>query len=345
MAAITGRDAFSPPADVPRPFYLEKPAQRTQTQKTPAERGGVNPCFTDDPGFRGYRSWTNVPGMGQILMPKQGGVAGDGSFDVMIHFHGHEPIRKEWVKVMDTTMLVGVDLGVESGAYIAPFGDPRAFKAFIANIEKTVAESHGLATAKVRKVGLSAWSAGYQAVGMILSDPDARELVDTVVLLDGLHASYAGTDLDTRRLAPFVEFAELAKAGKKLMYVSHSSIIPPGYASTTETENYLVFALGGQPRSVGPRDVDPWGLELNSRFDARGFHVRGFDGNDKMDHCAHIGLVGTIMKSFVKPRWTPKAQALGAQPLRPQGGAPVELERSSKSSALKATKTANEPPR
>ena len=29
----------------------------------------------------------------------------------------------------------------------------------------------------------------------------------------------------------------------------------------------------------------------------------GYDGNDKMDHCAHIGLVKDVMKSFVKPRW------------------------------------------
>jgi hypothetical protein len=87
------------------------------------------------------------------------------------------------------------------------------------------------------------------------------------------------------------------------MFMSHSSIIPPGYASTTETENYLVWALGGKPKRSKPRRSDPWGLELNSRFDAGGFHMRGYDGNDKMDHCAHIGLLRDVLKVFVKRRW------------------------------------------
>ena len=44
------------------------------------------------------------------------------------------------------------------------------------------------------------------------------------------------------------------------------------------------------------------------RFDKGNFHMRGYDGNDKMDHCAHIGLIRDVMKSFVKPRWkSPKA--------------------------------------
>jgi hypothetical protein len=33
------------------------------------------------------------------------------------------------------------------------------------------------------------------------------------------------------------------------------------------------------------------------------FHARGFDGNDKMDHCAHIGLMRDVMKSWLKKRW------------------------------------------
>jgi hypothetical protein len=52
------------------------------------------------------------------------------------------------------------------------------------------------------------------------------------------------------------------------------------------------------------------GLELNSKFDAGNFHARGFDGNDKMDHCAHIGLMRDVVKSFLKKRWNgPKGQA------------------------------------
>jgi hypothetical protein len=45
------------------------------------------------------------------------------------------------------------------------------------------------------------------------------------------------------------------------------------------------------------------GLDLNSRYDAGGFHVRGYDGNDKPDHCAHIGLLRDVAKVYLKSRW------------------------------------------
>ncbi len=241
--------------------------------------------------------------MGQMIMPARGGVTKNGSFDVMIHFHGHEALRKEWVKAEDGAVLVGIDLGIGSGAYEGAFANPDAFKDLVESVEKEVAKERGLDHAKARHIGLSAWSAGYGAVEDIIGQEYGKQVVDTVVLLDGLHTGYKGDDLDTAPIQPFVDFAKRAKAGKKLMYVSHSSIIPPGYASTTETENYLVFELGGKPKHAKPRKSDPWGLDLNAKFDIGNFHMRGYDGNDKMDHCAHIGLMKDVLKSFVKPRW------------------------------------------
>jgi hypothetical protein len=245
-----------------------------------------------------------------MIMPSRGGVTKTGGFDVVFHFHGHEPIRKEFVKSVDGVVLVGIDLGIGSGAYSSAFASPNAFKELVESVEAEVAAKRGLKEAHVRKVGLSAWSAGYGAVQTILTQEYGKGLVDTVILLDGLHASYVGDDLDPTQLEPFVEFAKLAKAGKKLMYVSHSSIIPPGYASTTETNNYLVYTLGGTPKASKKRKSDPYGLELNSKFDSGNFHMRGYDGNDKMDHCAHIALIRDVMKSFVKTRWkSPKGLA------------------------------------
>jgi hypothetical protein len=45
------------------------------------------------------------------------------------------------------------------------------------------------------------------------------------------------------------------------------------------------------------------GLDLISRFSRGNFHVRGYIGNDKMDHCAHIGLYRDVLKVHIKPRW------------------------------------------
>jgi hypothetical protein len=104
-------------------------------------------------------------------------------------------------------------------------------------------------------------------------------------------------------LRPFIEFSEQAAAGRRLMVVTHSSIIPPGYASTTETANFLVMKLGGRPRAVQARAADPMGLERVSGYSKGSFHVRGFAGNDTLDHCAQIGLFRDILKVHVQPRW------------------------------------------
>ncbi|MCA9644364.1 MAG: LysM peptidoglycan-binding domain-containing protein [Polyangiaceae bacterium] len=288
-----------------------KPAPETQTQKTAKERG-VNPCNTPDPGWGTYTRWDRAPSIGQMIMPERGGVSRSGAFDVMIHFHGHEPVRKEWVKVMNGTVLVGIDLGIGSGPYEATFRSPAAFKALLASIEKGVAEHSGNKKAHIRKLGLSAWSAGYGAVESILRIPEYAKSVDSVVLLDGLHS--ANTEpMKSKQLDPFVDFAKQAARRRKFMFVSHSSIIPPGYASTTETMHFLVNELGGKPRKGRPRKSDPMGLDLIDRYDRGFFHERGYSGNDKMDHCAHIGLYKDVLKVHIKRRWnSPRGYAAKA---------------------------------
>src|SRR5205823_5817091 len=105
-------------------------------------RGGINPCMTPDPGFGIYDPWINVS-IGQAVLPHAGGVSKDGGFDLIVHFHGHEPIRKEFVKTANGQVLVGIDLGIGSGAYIQTFSAPSAFTNLIASVEKAVAKHAG----------------------------------------------------------------------------------------------------------------------------------------------------------------------------------------------------------
>src|SRR5690606_37260642 len=132
---------------------------------------------------------------------------------------------------------------------------------------------------------------------------DWADRVDTVILLDGLHSGPASSDRAKRTLEPFVDFAEMAATGDKLMFVSHSSIVPPGYASTTETAAYLVWQMGGEPASVDTQDDDPMGLQRIREFDRGNFHVRGYAGNGPLDHCAHVGLYRQVLTDWLAPRW------------------------------------------
>jgi hypothetical protein len=299
-----------PPADDPgtRPAsQVEPPGDEAPKVVAPVakkRRGGINPCMTPDPGFGIYEPW-NGSGMslGQILLPHQGGLSKSGQFDVVIHFHGHEPVRKEFVKTAKGIVLVGIDLGIGSGAYQSQFSSPATFTNLLASVEAAVARHAGRPSAKIRKLALSSWSAGYGAIEQILRQPAAKK-VDAVILLDSLHAGYTDEQahaLKTEQLTPFVAFAKRAAQKQTFMFMSHSSIIPPGYASTTEVADYMVHQLGGKPRKSNRQDV--LGLDMIDRFDKGNFHMRGYTGDDKPDHCAHIGLMADIVRAHLEPRW------------------------------------------
>lgn len=300
----------APAASSAAPTASGAAAAPARPAKPPKKRrGGIHPCMTPDPGFGAYDGWSRAVSMGQMIAPKSGGVRKDGGFDLIIHFHGHEPVRKEFVKTSNGVVLVGIDLGIGSGAYQNGFASPQTFTKLVASVEAEMAKRSGNPKAHVRKLGLSAWSAGYGAIDQILRQTGGKN-VDAVILLDSLHAGYENEHqktLKTVQLDPFVAFAKRAATGKTFMFMSHSSIIPPGYASTTEVASYVVQKVGGKPAKAKREDV--LGLDMIRKYDKSGFHVRGYDGDDKPDHCAHLGLMAGIMKTHILPRWkTPQTK-------------------------------------
>ena len=280
-------------------------SERKPAKKRPAKerRGGIHPCMTPDPGFGIYDGWSTAPSVGQMIAPHKGGITKSGGFDLVVHFHGHEPIRKEFVKTAKGPVLVGIDLGIGSGAYSKGFAAPNVFPGLLRSVEAAMAQKTGKKTARVRKLALSSWSAGYGAIEQILRQTGGKN-IDSVVLLDSLHAGYADEQQKTLKvelLEPFIDFAKKAAAKQRFMFMSHSSIIPPGYASTQETANFVIKQLKGKPKKASRQDV--LGLDLFQRYDKGNFKVRGYTGNDKPDHCAHIGLMADIMRVHLAGRW------------------------------------------
>ena len=289
------------------PAAEHAPAKKSSKPK----REGPNPCNTPDEGFGDYDKWEGAA-LGHMVAPKSGGVRKDGGFDLVVHFHGHEPIRKEFVKTGHGVVLVGIDLGIGSGPYENTFQDAHLLPKIIASVEEKMRKRSGKKNAHVKHLALSSWSAGYGAISQILRQPIA-ERVEGVVLLDSLHAGYqeGGKKGQVRgaQIAHFVDYAKLATKGKRLFFQSHSSIIPPGYASTTEVAKHVVAELGGKLKPAHRKDV--LGLEMIDRWDKGKAHVRGYEGDDKPDHCAHIGLIADVMKTHLVPKWktpAPKKQ-------------------------------------
>ncbi len=267
----------------------------------------VDPCNTPDEGFGVYDGWDTSISMGQMLAPQAGGLTKDGGFDLIVHFHGHEPIRKEFAPVGGGIVLVGIDLGVRSLPYVNGFASPKVFPRLLASVQTALAKKYRRKRTFVRRIGLSSWSAGYGAIDQVLRQPIGKR-VDTVILLDSLYGAYtdpSNKQIKEKPLSPFIAFAKDAIKGRTFLYQTHSEVKTYGYASTREVSHFLVGKLGGKLQPASRKDR--LGLEMFERYDRRGYRVRGYRGNDKPDHCAHIGVMRDVVQTHTRRRWkTPR---------------------------------------
>jgi hypothetical protein len=269
-----------------------------QYSHSAAERGGVAPCATQEIDTSAFADWTPLS-KGRFIAPRDFGLDQEGRFDLVIHLHGDEPIRRELVKSGARFVLYTLTLD-PSQSYAPVFNGAGTFQAIVSELEQTLSKRAGRA-AHVGHVALSAWSAGFVGVEAALAQPVSKD-VDAVVLIDGLHAPRGDTAAFKAQLQPFVDYAKRAATGEKFMFISHSSIDPPDFASTTECAHYLLAALGGQPQPVKRQDA--LGLELIESFSRGNLHVRGYAGNDKADHCAQLGILRDVYAAL-RERWKP----------------------------------------
>jgi len=234
----------------------------------------------------------------------------DGSFDVVFHFHLGRSAEAEYRAAQLPAVIVSsATHGLFANAYRDAYDDPEKLGRALDELSLLVRAKTGRTDAKPGRIALVAWSAGYGAIRKILATPD-YDRIDAVILLDGLHTAYAGPRgekrVDDRDLEPFARFARDAAVGKKLFVFTHSSIVPVGYASTTETADAIIAAAGGQ-RAAVPEETSPGGLVLKSRADQGSLHVAGYAGEDKSSHVAHLRLVTGILTSRLAPRWHPSS--------------------------------------
>lgn len=270
-----------------------RPDPAFKRERTQQERGGLDPCAMPDPGESGLTSWIPVGG-GRFSLPKDGSaVRADGSFDLIVHLHGHDVGRMTFGKAHVPIVFFGATFKDYRGKLAGAHG----LEHLVGAAEKGVSKYIGK-EAKARHIALAAWSGGYDGISVLLEQATPDPRVDAVVLLDGLHGSRIPEKL-MAQMGPFLAFGRRAIKKEVFMFVTHSSV-DTDYASTTETMHLLASELGGRPLSV--RREDPVGMQLIEMFDRGSFHLRGYAGGGKMDHCASLLLYPDIAKVLAK-RW------------------------------------------
>jgi len=252
---------------------------------------------------------------GALFVPSSFASA-DGTFDLLIHFHGNAELVAESVAAAGLSALVlVVNVGVGSGAYDTRYGPPGMLDFDVARVVETAA-ARGLRGARLGRLALAAWSAGYGAIGRILARDEAAARVSAVLLCDALHSNFTDKgqrEVDMERIAPFVRFAQKAAAGEKLFVMTHSEIGEFRYATTTETSDALLRVVGiERNRTIGwpERPSFPLGRAvmsnerwLEQRSEARrgDLRIAGYRGFKEDDHIAHLAqMSSTVLPALVE---------------------------------------------
>lgn len=234
-----------------------------------------------------------VPGRRAELQSLKGAVlfAGpkiraDKPVPLIIHFHGVSWLMEYHIaKHFPKAVLITVNLGSGSRVYGEPFGQAEKFRELIDEAGEVLGAKKGWSS-----ITLVGFSAGYGAIRAILRHDENFRLVNNVLLLDGIHASYVpegkrladGGVIKADDLDSYVRFAREAVAGNKKFMISHSEIFPATYASTTECVDFLLTTLGIKRQAKLKNG--PIGMQRTSEVDVKGFHVRGYAGNTGADH-------------------------------------------------------------
>ena len=261
-------------------------------------------------------------GVGVLSVPRTFTAMKDGQFDLVVHFHGNTELSVESYEValLDTVVLV-FNLGNGSGVYEERFSNPDALNNILERVP-AVLQKRGLENARVRRLALVGWSAGYGAIIRALEHPAHADRVDAVILLDGLHSSYRpGThDIEPANILSTEAFARRAMKGEKLLVITHSNIKPMGYLGVRETVDFLlgrlelsrtevslqteIPALRAAKGVLPQADLRP--LELRTEVRSGGLVVRGFGGDQAAHHISHLMQMSQIALPELAKRWQPE---------------------------------------
>jgi hypothetical protein len=307
-------------SQVTRPLVAARPRVIASASASAAASAAAPTGEADARVKRGTRASV---GRGVLYMPADF-AAPDGRFDLVIHYHGNTELVEESFDAAKVNALVLiVNYGEGSDAYSKPLQSQLAFDQLLGSIESTAETRLGLKTARIHRIALSAWSAGFAAISPILSSRSRLDRVDAVLLMDGLHASFqpgSKAEVYAPSIKSFVNFARRAAAGEKLMVITHSTIETDGYASTTQTTDALLAALGLERRPVTSADASPPPVKLRSAVFAfpegekrwlsiasevrqGGLTVLGCTGNGKGDHIAHLAQMSETVLPPLVARW------------------------------------------
>jgi hypothetical protein len=252
----------------------------------------------------------------------------DGAYDLVVHFHGNTDAVEESYELAGIgAALVIINLGEGADLYERAFSDPSRMRALRRRVREKI-RARGVPNPKLRRLALSAWSAGYGAVMRIIDQPEHRNALDAVLLFDGMHARYEpGTqaepggrpDLAAGDVAPFIRLGKRAADDELLFMITHSKIQPKNakLASVRETADAVIDEVGVERTEVTgvvkPRMLKAvegiYARRSMLELQATSVAIEGqlliaeYDGRSPLHHVAHLLQMSQIGLPRLALRW------------------------------------------
>ncbi len=204
-------------------------------------------------------------------------------------------------RLPDPCPCLTIQLGSGSAKYAKPFAEDDGL------LDRLVEEASQHLRRPIAEVILIGWSAGYGAIGQILSHEELSVNVSTVLLIDGLHTSYENgkpgpveSSLQTKSLQPYLAFARKAVDNKQRMMIVHSEIFPGTYASTTETADWILQQLNLKRNAV--LRWGPMKTQILGEAEQGNFVIRAFAGNSAPDHVDLLHALPDLLAEILRKR-------------------------------------------
>ncbi len=229
--------------------------------------------------------------------PGKGGVV-----DVVLHLHGATSvIEPALVNAHWPAVLIAFNRKGLSRVYAEPFSDPKLLPRLLDAARTALKDLHVAEDPRIGRLVVSSFSAGFGGVRAMLKVPEHFARIDGLIMADSIYCGYTGDPKDHRidpaLMEGFRRFALEAAAGRKTFVLSHSALIPDGYASTAETADFLMDAVGGKAKPEDVSWTDSW---TQTRSCSKGrFVVLGFAGTEGADHMSHLRQIQKLWNRYL----------------------------------------------
>ncbi|MCA8954651.1 MAG: hypothetical protein KDC87_01175 [Planctomycetes bacterium] len=240
-----------------------------------------------------------------LFVPRGYRIPVDRPVPVHVHFQGGTVIAEEnFVRMQRDGVLLASTLSGRSGAFAAPYRDPRKFVALLDSAGRALSQRAGQPVV-LGELVITFFSAGYGAVRELLALPALFARIRALVSADSIYASVVAEGVRAPRaeqMVDFQRFAQAAARGEKTFVLAHGLYRTP-YASTAECADSILAAVAA--RRVPVRAFTERGVPIAAEAHVGGFHLYTFAEATPGIHVDCLYMIPELVRRHVSAAQIP----------------------------------------